>query len=183
MEYTNLDLLNNKHNMDMYYRKFDILFELKRYDDCLNILDKLEKEFLTGDKHEYKRAQIFISNKNYEKAILYLNKLLLREKDNLYLQDKMYCLFMLARYEEAIDVGMQVMDEKEKGIVCFWVSRSYLAIEDYQKALIYMNKSILLGDCDKWNYYWKSVILENLGRNDEAKMAFQKAINLGYSDN
>lgn len=183
LEYANLDLLNNKHNTDMYYRKFDILFELKRYDDCLNILDKLEKEFSTGDKHEYKRAQIFISNKDYEKAILYLNKLLLREKDYLYLQDKMYCLFMLERYDEAIDIGLQLMDEKEKGIVCFWLARSYLAIEDYQKALIYMNKSILLGDCDQWNYYWKSVILENLGKNHEAEIAYQKAINLGYSEN
>ena len=183
LEYANLDLLNNKHNPDMYYRKFDILFEMKRYDDCLNILDKIENEFSTGDKHEYKRAQIFISNKDYEKAILYLNKLLLREKNDLYLQDKMFCLFMLGRYNEAIDICLQIMAEKEKGIVCFWLSRSYLAIEDYQKALIYMNKSILLGDCDKWNYYWKSVILENLGRNDEAEIAYQKAVKLGYNDN
>ena len=90
---------------------------------------------------------------------------------------------MLGRYNEAIDICLQIMAEKEKGIVCFWLSRSYLAIENYQKALIYMNKSILLGDCDKWNYYWKSVILENLGRNDEAEIAYQKAVKLGYNDN
>lgn len=89
---------------------------------------------------------------------------------------------MLTGYEEAIDIGLQVMDEKEKGIVCFWLARSYLAIENYQKALIYIDKSILLGDCDQWNYYWKSVILENLCRNDEANIAHQKAVNLGYSE-
>ncbi len=182
LEYANLDLLNNKHNPNMYYKKFDILFEMKRYDDCLSILDKLEKEFSTGDKIEYKRAQIFIANKEYEKAILYMNKLLLQGKNDLYLIDKMYCFFMLARYDEAIDIGLQIMAEKEKGIVCFWLARSYLALENYQKALIYMNKSILLGDCDMWNYYWKSVILENLGRNNEAEIAYQKAINLGYSE-
>lgn len=182
LEYVNLDLLNNKHNPGMYYKKFDILFEMKRYDDCLNILDKFEKEFPTGDTFEYKRAQIFIAKKEYEKAILYMNKLLLRGKNDLYLIDKMYCLFMLEQYDEAIDIGLQVMNEKEKGIVCFWLARSYLAIENYQKALIYMNKSILLGDCDQWNYYWKSVILQNLGRNNEAEIAYQKAVSLGYND-
>lgn len=182
LEYANLDLLNNIHNPEKYHRKFDILFKMERFDECSKVLDKLEKEYPTDELTEYKRIQIFIANKDYKKAILYLNKLLLREKDNLYLQDKMYCLFMLARYEEAIDICLEIMAEKEKGIVCFWLSRSYLAIEDYQKALIYMNKSILLGDCDKWNYYWKYVILKNLGRNDEANIAYQKAVSLGYSE-
>ena len=182
LEYANLDLLNNMHNPEKYHRKFDILFKMQRYDECSNILDKLEKEFPTGDTIEYNRAQIFMAKKEYEKAILYMNKLLLRGKNDLYLIDKMYCLFMMERYDEAIDIGLQIMAEKEKGIVCFWLARSYLALENFQTALIYMNKSILLGDCDMWNYYWKSVILENLGRNNEAEITYQKAINLGYSE-
>lgn len=182
LEYANLDLLNNMHNPKMYHRKLDILFKMERYDDVLKVLDKLEKEFPGDCGLEYKRAQVFMVNKDYEKALLYINKLLLRENDNLYLQDKMYCLFMLERYDEAIDTGLKILGTEEKGITCFWLSRCYLAVESYSKALIYINKAILLGDCDKWDYYWKSVILGKLGRKDEAELTFKKSVNLGYSE-
>ena len=182
LEYANLDLLNNIHNPEKYHRKFDILFKMERFDECSKVLDKLETEYPTDELTEYKRIQVFIANKDYKKAILYLNKQKKKKKDTLYLNDKMYCLFMLGNCDEAIDIGLKVLEVEENGLTCFWLSRCYLAIKNYQKALIYMNKSILLGNCDKWNYYWKYIILENLGRNDEANIAYQKAVNLGYSE-
>lgn len=182
LEYANLDLLNNIHNPEKYHRKFDILFKMERFDECSKVLDKLEKEYPTDELTEYKRIQILIANKDYKKAILYLNKYLLVKKDTLYLNDKMYCLFMLGNFDEAIDIGLKILEAEENGLTCFWLSRCYLATKNYQNALIYMNKSILLGNCDKWNYYWKYVILKNLGRNDEANIAYQKAVSLGYSE-
>lgn len=182
LEYANLAILNNSTDETAYYYKIAILRKLKRPSDAVKVLEKLEKIYPESHMLYYIFAQTYADMEEYSKALLCINKQLIKEKDAPNYRDKMVFLFRLDRYEEALVCGKKALEYEEQGLIYYWISCCEAYLERFEDALDSINKAILLGEYDMWTFAQKSKILDELGREKEAKFAYQKAVELGYDE-
>ena len=180
LEYVNLDLLNNPKDIESYYAKVNILRKLERYDDAIKVLKLLEKNIPDAEDLNFFYATIYRDIKDYKKALLYINKQLLIEQTDIYYREKLIYLCNLEYWDKAFEVYKNI--KEPDGLVYYWIAVTYGRLEEYKEALTFINKSILLDGNDKYNYYIKSEILEALGKTEESKKAYAKAVELGYDE-
>lgn len=182
LEYSNLAILNNPSDEFAYYSKISNLRKLDRASDALKVLDKLEKLYPESQNLYYFKAQIYADLEDYNKALLYINKQLIKEKDAANYRDKMVFLFRLERYEEGLECGKKALEYEEQGLIYYWIATCQAYLNMFEDALESINKAILLGEYDMWTFAQKYKILQELGRNKEAHFAYKKAVELGYED-
>lgn len=182
LEYANLAILNNSLDETAYYNKISILRKLKRPNDAIKVLEKLEKIYPESQMLYYIYAQTYADMEDYSKSLLCINKQLIKEKDAANYRDKMVFLFRLDRYEEALECGEKALEYEEQGLIYYWVATCQAYLENFEDALENINKAILLGEYDMWTFAQKSKILDELGRHKEAKFAYKKAVELGYDE-
>lgn len=182
LESVNLSLLSNPNDEGTLFQKVIILRRLKKYEEALNVLDKIKIINPESQNLYYFYAGVHSEMSDYDKALLNINKQLIKEKDAANYREKLYYLYRLERYEEAIENGKKSLDFEEQGITYYWLTCCYEHLENYEEALNCINNSILYGEYDKWTFWHKSNILGALGREKEAEFAYNKAKELGYSE-
>lgn len=182
LEYANLALLNNNMDESAYYHKISILRKMKRPSDALKVLEKLEKIYPESQMLYYIFAQTYADMEDYNKALLCINKQLIKEKDAPNYRDKMVFLFRLERYEEGLECGKKALEYEEQGLIYYWIACCEAYLDRFEEALDSINKAILLGEYDMWTFAQKYKILQELGREKEAHFAYQKAVELGYDE-
>lgn len=182
LEYANLAILNNSKDESAYYHKISVLRKLKRPAEAIKVLEKLEKIYPESQMLYYIFAQTYADMEDYNKALLCINKQLIKEKDAPNYRDKMVFLFRLERYEEALVCGKKALEYEEQGLIYYWIACCEAYLDRFEDALESINNAILLGEYDMWTFAQKSKILEELGREKEANFAYQKAVELGYDE-
>ena len=182
LEYINLSLLSNPNDENALYQKVTILRRLKKSEESLKVLDKIKSIYPDSQNLYYFYAGVHSEMSDFDKALLNINKQLLKEKDAINYREKLYFLYRLERYEEAIECGKKSLEYEIQGLTYYWLTCCYERLEDYDEALECINNSILYGEYDKWTFWHKSNVLGALGREKEAEFAYQKAKELGYSE-
>lgn len=182
LKFVNMELLNDADNESAYLRKASVLRKLNRSDEAVAIFEKLEKINPECPNLYYFYAQAYADLEDYNKALLCINKELMKEKDAANYRDKMFFLYRLERYEEALECGKKGLEYEKQGLIYYWLACCYEKLDKYDDALDCINKSILLGEYDMWTFWQKANILGGLHRDTEAEFAYKKAIELGYKD-
>lgn len=182
LEYSNLAILNNPSDEFAYYSKISNLRNLDRPSDALKVFDKLEKLYPESQNLYYFKAQTYADLEDYNKALLCINKQLIKEKDAANYRDKMMFLYRLDRYEEGLECGKKALEYEEQGSIYYWIATCQAYLYRFEDALESINKAIFLGEYDMWTFAQKYKILQELGRNKEANFAYKKAVELGYED-
>ena len=180
LEYSNLAILNNPSDEFAYSSKIAILRNLDRASDALKVFDKLEKLYPESQNLYYFKAQTYADLEDYNKALLYINKQLVKEKDATNFREKMVFLFHLERYEEGLECGKKALEYEESGLIYYWIAACEAHLYRFEDALESINKAILLGEYDMWTFAQKYKILQELGREKEANFVYKKAVELGY---
>ena len=179
LKYINLAILNNQNEEDYYYWKSSILKRLNKDEDALNVLLKYEEKHPDAPNIANYIANNYNKLEDFEKALLYINKALIKEKN----YDRYCCkasiLNSLERYEEAIKAGENANKICEGGLAYYWMAIAYGRLEKYSQGLICINKSILLDGGDKWSFKIQSELYSALGRYKDAEKAYNKARKLG----
>ena len=183
LKYINMAILNNSDNAQLYYHKAMILSLMFKFDEALDLLLNFNKRHPEAENETaYFISYCYSYLEDYNKALLYINKHLLKEKTFDIYKYKMNILLDLERYEEAIASGKKALEFQENEFIYYKLAICYGRLEDYSNALVCINKSILLGGADKYSYSVKSEILSALGRSKEAEKAYKKAVELGYNN-
>ena len=182
LKYINLAILNNQENTELYFSKAMYLSSLFKFDEALELLLNFDKKHPEAENETaYFISYCYSYLEDYNKALLYINKHLLKEKTYDIYKYKMNLLLDLKRYEEAIETAKKALEFQENEFIYYKMAICYGRLKDFSTALVCINKSILLGGTDKYGYYIKSEILGALGRNKEAEKAYRKAVELGYN--
>lgn len=182
LEYANLAILNNSKDESAYYHKIATLRKMNRPSDAIKVLEKLEKIYPESQMLYYIYAQTYADLEDYNKALLCINKQLIKDKDAPNYRDKMVFLFRLERYEEGLECGKKALEYEEQGLIYYWIACCEAYLDRFEEALESINKAIFLGEYDMWTFAQKYKILQELGREKEAHFAYQKAVELGYDE-
>lgn len=182
LEYSNLAILNWQSDVSAYYWKIASLRKLNKPSEAINTLEKLEKIAPEEQLLYYIYAQTYADMEDYNKALLYINKQLMKEKNAANYRGKMEFLFRLDRYEEGVECGMKSLEYEKDGSTYYWLATCQAYLYKFEEALENINKAILFGEHDMWTFVQKFKILKELGREKEARLAYQKAVELGYDD-
>ena len=182
LKYINMAILNNQENAELYFAKAMYLSALFKFDEALDLLLNFDKKHPEAENETaYYISYCYSYLEDYNKALLYINKHLLKEKTYNIYKYKMALLLDLKRYEEAIETGKKALEFQENEYIYYKMAICYGRLENFSTALVCINKSILLGGADKYGYYIKSEILSALGQNKEAEKSYTKAVELGYN--
>ncbi len=182
LKYANLALLNSSENENAYLNKVSVLRKLRKNSQALEVLKKLEDISPENEILYYVYSQIYADMEDFNKALLYINKQLMKEKDVHNYCSKMIYLFRLDRYEEALNCGREALKYEPHSTVYYWMATCYIVLEQFEEALDCINKAIFYGEYDMWTFAQKSRILDALGRSHEAEFAYKKAVELGYEE-
>jgi tetratricopeptide (TPR) repeat protein len=181
LEYANLEILNDSLNEEGYYDKFMSLRKIGKITEAIKVLEKLEQVCPKSEDIYAVFFGVYFDAGEYEMALFYINKQLIRKKTGLYYREKMMCLFQLRRYDEALSCGEISIEYEENVETYYWIASCHLYLGAFENALENINKAILVGGYnDKWVLLQKSNILNSLGKSEEAEIAYKKAIELGY---
>ena len=179
MHIANKELLKKK-TAKWYMNKAQCCFYLGKNTKSLYYIDKAEELELNSKDFDYDfwRALNYSILDNFQNALHYINKSILKEPAFYKYMNKASSLIGLEQYNEAIEVYNKV--KSDFGQDCFtafdWFNfaKSYFFIEDYTKSLTAINQCLLLQQ-DGCIYYLKGIILEQLGKFDEAQIWFNKS--------
>ena len=178
LKYANLSLLNNGFNETIVMYKVKCLLEFEKYKQALDTIKKYG-DYLEDSDNIY--FYYYLEVGNYEKALLCINKLILKDNNHDNLLKKARVLGLLKRFEDAIKICEAVLKEDDKNSVAYyWMAASYYSQEKYDIALEYCNMSIALDGKDMWDFVLKYNILKDSGRIKESEFAYKKAVELGY---
>lgn len=182
LRYINLAILNSQDDEYLYELKSKILKYLNKPDEALNVLLKFYENYPDDLEIEASIALEYRKRNENSKALNFINKSLLKEKDSDKYLGKEIILVQMERYEDAIKAGEKSIELEENGAAYYWIALSYGRIEEYSKALTAINKSILLDGGDMWSFKIQSEIYTALGDNKAAEKAYKKAKELGLEE-
>ena len=176
------EILNSQDDEYLYKLKSKILKYLNKPDEALNVLLKFYENYPDDMEIENTIASEYEKRKEYAKALSFINKSLLKEKDSDKYLGKEIILVQMERYEDAINAAEKSIELEENGAAYYWMALAYGRLEQYSKALTAINKSILLDGGDMWSYKIQSEILGALGNSKAAEKAYKKARELGLDE-
>ncbi|MAZ55530.1 MAG: hypothetical protein CMP54_00820 [Flavobacteriales bacterium] len=106
--------LDTSSNALLLYAKAELLFEQKKYKDCLQKLDQLTIEFPTHtliDEVLLKKADVFIAQKNYTNALNCLEKICLEHQYDILYDDALFYKGQI--YEKILEDKTKAKDAYE----------------------------------------------------------------------
>ena len=183
-----------KDRIDSMFVQARFYFNLEKYSSALRIYSKIINYFENYDRVLdsnykdryfarvcYKKALTLYYLNRYEEAIEYYNKAIginpIYEKAFI---NKGIILAKLMVFDEALESFNTAIEINEKSEISYFnIGIIYSKLERYEDALFYFNKAAELGyDYAHLNV---AIILEKLGKVDEAFEAYDRAININKS--
>lgn len=183
LEYANRAILLDKDDCYSYFRKAWAYQEMGRYTEAINYY----KECIVQDDR-YVDAYLNISYiysklGDSKQSLLYANKALLINKQYAYAHyRKAWALQESGRFEEACD-GYSKAIELDPTDIYNYLGIACISLNNQEDstALLYANKALFIDRNCGGAYYYKSLALNNLGKQKEAEAAYAKALELGYT--
>lgn len=165
------------------YKKGCALYWLNENEKSLKELTKAESMGYSKNDLFSKLSYLYFKKNDYKKSLEYANKAILQDSNDEYLYyRKGFALYNLKEYEKAEKAFLNAEELKcDFDDMYSRLSYIYCKKEEYNKALNYANKAILLNNKDNFSHYRKGVALIFLGKIEEAEISFQKSEELGGS--
>lgn len=182
LKYINLAILNSQDEERLYELKSKILEYLNKPDEALNVLLKFYEKYPNDMEIERTLALVYDSRGESNKALNFINKSLLKEKNSNKYCRKASILLVLEKYEDAIKAAEKSIELEENATAYYWMAISYGRLKEFTKALTAINKSILLDGGDKYSFKIQAEIYEALGRYKDSEKAFNKAKEFGLDE-
>ena len=155
---------------------------------------------LEGENSTYKDSLAFtyFSNRNYVSSFLVADDILKRNPDNeAMLEIKAFSLESVGAYDKSIESYQALLAKSNNNFHAYKIAGMQLAMKKFDEALVSIRKAGQLADTGKINVsfqvnknynqqvnlkaaiaYLEGLILVNLEKKKEAKVAFEKAIQL-----
>ena len=132
-----------------------------------------------------KLIRVYITDKNYEKALEVLRVVEDREKNNPSINSEFgYCLVELKQFDEAIKYYLKAKNQgREDAWIYSQLGWAYRNAEKYKEALEAYLKAQQLGDKVAWTNAEIGMCYKELGKYDEALKYYLIIINSGELDN
>lgn len=161
-----IDSIDNiiKEDDDIYYKfmnqKASYLFKLERKEEGKEILKTLSEEY-NSEEVDFKLGNILLNEKKFEEALIYLDKIINREKDTTH-------YFATAVYLKAI--CKDKLNQKEE------------SIELFKESLLYIKSACLLEPTNIDLLNMRSLCLYQLEELEEAEKCINKALKMEPKD-
>ena len=189
LEYAYRGIDIDENNTNLYKSLSDILWKLERYDEAIDELYKVLKIYRETDYYGiynlYTLSDRLTDQYRYDEA-LEIYELALEKEDSediaTYRVERLGELYYYNdRYYDAIEAFNKAMDidDEDDFTYYFMLGSSYLNVEEYNNAIDIYERAINDGYEDNpyiWNDY--GVALGRIGRKEEAKEAYRKALEL-----
>ena len=156
----------------------------KEYQEIIHEVKILPVEQLDINRVE-KLIRVYITDKNYEKALEVLRVVEDREKNNPSINSEFgYCLVELKQFDEAIKYYLKAKNQgREDAWIYSQLGWAYRNAEKYKEALEAYLKAQQLGDKVAWTNAEIGMCYKELGNYDEALKYYLIIINSGELDN
>ena len=156
----------------------------KEYQEIFFEVKILPVEQLDIERVE-KLIRVYITDKNYEKALEVLRVVEDREKNNPSINSEFgYCLVELKQFDEAIKYYLKAKNQgREDAWIYSQLGWAYRNAEKYKEALEAYLKAQQLGDKVAWTNAEIGMCYKELGNYDEALKYYLIIINSGELDN
>ena len=156
----------------------------KEYQEIIHEVKILPVEQLDINRVE-KLIRVYITDKNYEKALEVLRVVEDREKNNPSINSEFgYCLVELKQFDEAIKYYLKAKNQgREDAWIYSQLGWAYRNTEKYKEALEAYLKAQQLGDKVDWTNAEIGMCYKELGNYDEALKYYLIIINSGELDN
>ena len=160
--------------LDFYNSKNRILIYFDKFDEILDILDYLLKEFPEGERNlSIKKAYILREKKNLEAGLEIINELIEKyPEDNNLVLNKIYWLQYLDKKENVLEVIEDLLErEPENGTFHDTYGEILMNFEEYEKAINEFQKAIEL-ESNEWyinqTYIKLGICYKEMGDQDSA---------------
>jgi tetratricopeptide (TPR) repeat protein len=171
-------------NEDAWLQRAYVLDDLQRYEEALICYDKtltITPQYATC---LVSKGLTLIHLKRYAEALACFDKALVNEPQNIYAWNNQgVALNDMKQYEEALTCYDKALAINPQYIHA-WCNKaiSLRVLKRYEEALTCYDKALFLNPqyADAW--YGKGRALHRLGRIEEANIAFQRARELGYTE-
>ena len=156
----------------------------KEYQEIIHEVKILPVEQLDINRVE-KLIRVYITDKNYEKALEVLRVVEDREKNNPSINSEFgYCLVELKQFDEAAKYFLKAKNQgREDAWIYSQLGWAYRNAEKYKEALEAYLKAQQLGDKVAWTNAEIGMCYKELGNYDEALKYYLIIINSGELDN
>lgn len=131
------------------------------------------------DKHyNFNRARELFKQGKYDEAVTLYESILNQINDYEALNDYGICLVMLKKYEKAIAVFLDIISKQQDfGEVWYSLGRTYLILDDTEKAMGYLEKAKEIMPPSADVYYYSGLCYEKIGETQKAIDDYQKSLN------
>ncbi len=139
-------------NLDLYYLKLKQLIYFNQYNDAIQLLDKMLKDFSEYEKDiKLLKAMVLRRMQNVQEGLTIIDDLIQRyPEDHSLLIYKAYWLQFLDKKQEAISIIKQIAEKDPKnGLYKDIYGEILMYFQDYENAAKKFVKSLLLGG-DEW---------------------------------
>jgi tetratricopeptide (TPR) repeat protein len=176
-------LMLNPDFEEALYPFCDAMIHLSRTEECITMLNKILDQRPFSFTAWFCMAQLYLYKEKYEEALDCLEYADAVEPEQPEAELlKCRCLLELKREEQAIKILTSLLSKEEisgqKGEILYLLGEAHEKKEDYQKALVYYNKSIQAEPSVADSWIGIGSVLMQLNRNLEARHYFTKAVEL-----
>lgn len=154
-------------------------------DKGVEILDELDKEFGVTDLSLYARTELFLSLGEYETALSYLRQV--QDKSDEYWYEYMEKIYGWQGTDESL-YGLETLylsaaeDLPENSHMQYMAGMVKLGRGATQSAAYYFQRARALDEADPLPCYYLGVISYEQGREDDAAMYFEEALQRGVDE-
>ncbi len=172
----------NPDTFEGYHYKFALLTDTGKYSEAEKVLERAITLFPDDEAFFYDKARLLQIQGKYQEAIdLLEEKLTITEENKSSLISlKGQLLLSLERVDEAKSLFEKEFAVNEDSEIAYFLTSIYMAIKEYDKAILCAEKVIEANDkTDDYYFaalYYKAVALKKANRNSEARKAFEDAL-------
>jgi tetratricopeptide (TPR) repeat protein len=169
-------------NPDMDWNRVTTLYHSRRFNDALELLDKLNKYDLPQGCHM--KGLILSDLGNNDEALKWFNKALELDKEALDpLLQKAFCLKQLKKYSDSMSILKRLIRKcPDKELVWVLISDIFFELGAFRKSIKYAQKGLVYQHKSKSLWEIKAKALVRLNRPEEAVTNIKKAIEFAPRD-
>ncbi|TFG15430.1 MAG: hypothetical protein EU531_08335 [Promethearchaeota archaeon] len=178
------ELKSDPDNINLYYLKLKQLIYFNQYNDAIELLDKMLKDFPDNDKDiKLLKAVVLRRMQLIQEGLDIINKLIIKyPEDNSLLSYKAYWLQFLDKRQEAVSIIQKLSDkEPNNGLYEDTFGEILMYFQEYEEAAKKFVKSLVLGS-DEWyifqTYIKLGICYKATGNLDLAALNLKKGIEI-----
>ena len=159
-------------------------YSKQNFQKSYSLFDKSLETLKQDSAMLQERDMIFINLEKYEEALIYLDKILIINPNDIeILIRKGKSCETLGKTEQAIECFNQVLSIKPSSVDALrGIAIIFINQEKYEEAMVNLDQILLSDPNDFEIMYFKGIVLEQLGRNAQAVNYYLKSLKITSND-